>query len=150
MGAANLPHRLCRKPAHKTSAKKAYEYPTCSLMQQALQVYCIGCVSSRLTKRLQRRRTSIQRAPQRNERFKSASPVGLKRPFPGPTAAGVCPCNDSRAVVLVRECREHLTYFTVFQFNTACPLSEVYLIFTFYLLSYKCSYDHVILHCMIW
>jgi hypothetical protein len=95
-GAANLPHRLCCKPADKTSAKKAYEYPTCSLTQRALQVYRTGCVASRLTKRPQRRRTSIQSNPPRNGRFKSASLVGIKRPFSGPTAAGVCPCNDSR------------------------------------------------------
>jgi cleavage and polyadenylation specificity factor subunit 1 len=44
----------------------------------------------------QRRRTSIQSTPPRNGRFMFASPVGIKRPFSGPTAAGVCPCNDSR------------------------------------------------------
>jgi hypothetical protein len=41
-GAANLPHQLCRKPAHKTSAKKTYEHPTCSPTQRALQVYITG------------------------------------------------------------------------------------------------------------
>jgi hypothetical protein len=30
MGIPSLPHRLCRKPAHKTSAKRIYEYPTCA------------------------------------------------------------------------------------------------------------------------
>jgi hypothetical protein len=74
-GTASLPHRLCCKLAHKTPAKKAYEYPMCSLTQCALEVYLTGCVASRLTKRPQRMRTSIQCSPSRNGRFKSTAPV---------------------------------------------------------------------------
>jgi hypothetical protein len=35
-------------------------------------------------------------SPTQRARFKSTSAVRCKRPFSGPTAAGVCPCNDSR------------------------------------------------------
>jgi hypothetical protein len=37
-------------------------------------------------------------SPTQQARFKLTSAVGLKQPFSGPTAATVCPCNDSTRV----------------------------------------------------
>jgi hypothetical protein len=82
--------------------------------QRALQAYLTGSIAHRHSKLPQRRPTSIQHIPHATgafckgdlwpssvfpkqwARFKSTSAVRRKRSFSGPTAAGVCPCNDSR------------------------------------------------------
>jgi hypothetical protein len=85
-----------------------------STVQQVLQAYLTGSIANRRSKLPQWRPTSIQRVPHatgafRKEElwpsrvsptqwthFKSTSAVSCKRPFSGPTAAGMHPCNDSR------------------------------------------------------
>jgi hypothetical protein len=80
-GASSLPHQLCRKPVHNTSAKKIYKYPTCPHATSAFR-------------KEDPRPSSV--SPTQQAHFRSTSAVCHKRPFSGPTAAGVCPCNDSK------------------------------------------------------
>jgi hypothetical protein len=92
----SLPHRLYRKPGPKTPAKKTYNHPACPPLN--------GCFKPTSPVVSQTGAQSFHKedlqasnmSPTQQACFTTTSAVCCKRPFTWPTAASMCPCNDSR------------------------------------------------------
>jgi hypothetical protein len=96
MGASTLPHRSYHKLVLKTSAKKTYDHPVCPPRNGRFKPTSpvVLQASTQNFSKEDLRPSSV--SPTQRARFKPTSAVCHKRPFSGPTAAGMCPCNDSR------------------------------------------------------
>jgi hypothetical protein len=92
----SLPHRLYHKSVLKMSAKKPYEHPACPPRNGRFKPTSpvVSQTGAQSFRKEDLRPSSVSLTQQ--ARFKPTSAVCCKRPFSGPTAAGVCPCNGSR------------------------------------------------------
>jgi hypothetical protein len=143
MGASSLPHRLCCKPAHKTSAKKTYDHPACPPCNWCFQQrrpMTIRHVPPRYRRFPRRRPTTIQRVPHAMGSLQvhtsGSSQAAL---FKANSRLYVSMYRQQRTVVLARECLEHSTTHKSFMHCYLNARRFLHIIFQPISLDFMCS-----------